>query len=901
MTRQHAIERAEFDTTLAMRIDPRQQASLDDFVRTELMRVVDDVFDDIDGKIEEAMFCLDRLEIDLGEINLRDYRQQMPQRLRRQLWQALDNARFAGAGGIEQVSRQSANSGLAPVLQHYLRYGYLPAHAAVTDAAELEALLRSVIETAPRPLLEYIAGSVNRDAIIERLRSQFTAGLVGRIEKMIASGDVANPAATPIDADSSEPSSTDFGAADVSAEGTASIDVAAADTSPTDTASKAGIGDETAALARAEGGAESIGAIFAARLEAALATNRQASLQRLWPSLLRQEAAILAAVLRATGRHSRRRQQLARLLSATQFSELVRLIEPNAHALVLALLQNPRWLSPAAELDEAGMHSREFLLGYLLVERSRQFDRAELSASLVNQAMAAKAGSAEANRRRLRTRIESAPGDDDLSRELARLLLTAIDRDEAAADVTDVAAAYSRYARVASLFAAGSDGHDENLAADIDLLMRQTPWLMLRLVRELQVTENWRPGLRRISEMLLRDLVKTALNLFDQVVTDKASAGSAELSAAIERHARRARDRQAYFAEIFYRIVKDDLIDFEQLDRAESHDRGEGDDAASFPAAVDADPRDRVTQSPAWFADRSAARALHCAELLAAAGLSAGFRLSPSRLDEIKWRLLQSWFDASGVVFDLPWFARRMIETLVAEAGVESTREVYSRIAQALLGNSLPASRDLIRQLIDVLHDIAADIAPASRLARGVTQSPTDSTIDEAMPTEDIHVDNAGLVLLAPWLPRLFEQLDLLEDGRFKDRAAAERAVHCAQFLVDGSSASPEFRLVLNKLLCGVRPGKPIRRSIELSGVDVEQLEGLLTAVTQHWKALENTSIDGLRESFLKRGGRLQRKQDAWHLQVEARAFDMLLDQVPWSYSTIKFAWMERVIYVDWR
>jgi hypothetical protein len=56
-----------------------------------------------------------------------------------------------------------------------------------------------------------------------------------------------------------------------------------------------------------------------------------------------------------------------------------------------------------------------------------------------------------------------------------------------------------------------------------------------------------------------------------------------------------------------------------------------------------------------------------------------------------------------------------------------------------------------------------------------------------------------------------------------------------------------------------------------------------------------------LRESFLQRGGRLQRKGDAWQLAVETRAFDMLLDQVPWSYSTIKFGWMERVIYVDWR
>ena len=38
MNRQHAIDHAEFDTTFTRRADPRQQESLDDFVRTELMR-----------------------------------------------------------------------------------------------------------------------------------------------------------------------------------------------------------------------------------------------------------------------------------------------------------------------------------------------------------------------------------------------------------------------------------------------------------------------------------------------------------------------------------------------------------------------------------------------------------------------------------------------------------------------------------------------------------------------------------------------------------------------------------------------------------------------------------------------------------------------------------------------
>ena len=36
-------------------------------------------------------------------------------------------------------------------------------------------------------------------------------------------------------------------------------------------------------------------------------------------------------------------------------------------------------------------------------------------------------------------------------------------------------------------------------------------------------------------------------------------------------------------------------------------------------------------------------------------------------------------------------------------------------------------------------------------------------------------------------------------------------------------------------------------------------------------------------------------------LAVKSGPFDMLLDRLPWSYSTIKLPWMHEVLYVDWR
>jgi hypothetical protein len=81
----------------------------------------------------------------------------------------------------------------------------------------------------------------------------------------------------------------------------------------------------------------------------------------------------------------------------------------------------------------------------------------------------------------------------------------------------------------------------------------------------------------------------------------------------------------------------------------------------------------------------------------------------------------------------------------------------------------------------------------------------------------------------------------------------------------------------------------------------VEVVEGLIRGMIQNWKSVGNTSVAGFRESFLQREGRLQLQQDAWHLLVEQRAFDLLLDSLPWSFATVRHPWMERVIYVEWR
>ncbi len=164
-----------------------------------------------------------------------------------------------------------------------------------------------------------------------------------------------------------------------------------------------------------------------------------------------------------------------------------------------------------------------------------------------------------------------------------------------------------------------------------------------------------------------------------------------------------------------------------------------------------------------------------------------------------------------------------------------------------------------------------------------------------------ITIDNAGLLLLAPYLPALFDRLGYAEESKFCSDDSIGRAVHCQQYLVNPEVDSTDYELGLNKLLCGIALEMPIRSAVSLSDVEIETLDGLLSVVVGHWAALGNTSIDGLRESFLQRSGKLWLENDAWHVEVESESFDMLLDQLPWSFTTIKFPWMKRVIYVNWR
>jgi hypothetical protein len=181
---------------------------------------------------------------------------------------------------------------------------------------------------------------------------------------------------------------------------------------------------------------------------------------------------------------------------------------------------------------------------------------------------------------------------------------------------------------------------------------------------------------------------------------------------------------------------------------------------------------------------------------------------------------------------------------------------------------------------------------------------------------DTLYIDNAGLVLAGPWLPRLWDKLGWTVGARFKDPISAERAVQLLQWLADGPAAparadgigstaeadgAAEHRLLLNKLLCGIEPELPLLRGLDPGAAEIEAAQSMLGALIAHWGALGQTSVAGLRETFLRREGALSRGPEGWRLQVQASAFDMLLDRLPWGYKTLRYPWMKEVLHVQWR
>jgi hypothetical protein len=216
---------------------------------------------------------------------------------------------------------------------------------------------------------------------------------------------------------------------------------------------------------------------------------------------------------------------------------------------------------------------------------------------------------------------------------------------------------------------------------------------------------------------------------------------------------------------------------------------------------------------------------------------------------------------------------------------------------------------NLEEQLNKLLTQIAREKKPNSTeeilipiLEKSNDQSKIERKQDEKTIVEEneLYISYGGLILLHPFLQYYFKQFNLVTDKGFVNEEAKETAIHLLYYLATSNEKPYEYELAFIKYLCDWPQQLPLHRFINLSDEMKAESENMLNAVIRHWKILKATTPNGLRESFLKRNGKLILSEQQHKLLLEKSGIDILLEHIPWNHSIISLPWMKKILYAEW-
>ena len=206
-------------------------------------------------------------------------------------------------------------------------------------------------------------------------------------------------------------------------------------------------------------------------------------------------------------------------------------------------------------------------------------------------------------------------------------------------------------------------------------------------------------------------------------------------------------------------------------------------------------------------------RALHeAADLIAAVCRQALPDIAPGLIRRAQWRFTISYVVIEDRLFSEKHFVAGMVSFMAQELGWRR-EELARTLSQHLEGLTIPSNAHQSRLLLRHLSP-SRGTEPTSTSRGNIEQSPIIRGLDPLPPSFDTpserrsghprdselelpdmgdvsYVWNAGLVLLAPFLPRLFAALGLVGDSGFVSPSTPGRAVHLTQYLVDGRTNAP--------------------------------------------------------------------------------------------------------------
>lgn len=208
-----------------------------------------------------------------------------------------------------------------------------------------------------------------------------------------------------------------------------------------------------------------------------------------------------------------------------------------------------------------------------------------------------------------------------------------------------------------------------------------------------------------------------------------------------------------------------------------------------------------------------------------------------------------------------------------------------------------PDAPETIRQDLQLVANTDIQVKETSDILKIGPQKPAEAGVKYA-------TEQAGLVLLAGYLPHFLLQLGMRNEREFLSDQEQIRAIHALHYLAVNRNEPPEYALALEKLLCGFHPATPLAFE-PITDPDALEYEAneLLDTFISHWSILKNTSRETVRNTFLLRNGILEcLSEHEWVLHVENGSFDILLNALPVGSgaSTIAFSWSKFILYVNW-
>ncbi|MNU56231.1 hypothetical protein D3C71_453210 [compost metagenome] len=222
----------------------------------------------------------------------------------------------------------------------------------------------------------------------------------------------------------------------------------------------------------------------------------------------------------------------------------------------------------------------------------------------------------------------------------------------------------------------------------------------------------------------------------------------------------------------------------------------------------------------------------------------------------------------------------------------ESDPEIILAFVNSITGQQISLSPERILQIIEENKEKQRSV-PIEKSNQENRKTDETGAVDLYTP-----VENAGLILLHPFLKPFFTEIGLMKGDQLTD---PELATHVLHFLATGHENAWEHELQFEKFLCGIPADEPIQQERLISEEIKEEAEKLIAAVLEHWNALKSDSPDLLRYEFLQREAKIIIEEyQSTRLVFERKAQDILLDKLPWNLGIVKIDWRKDLLFVEW-